>query len=725
MKKYSLPLGLLLLALIIVPTVSFGQNCNVNSLAPAQYRQNGENVKNMQVCLQQLGYKISQATGYYGQETLKAVKSYYSSWYGTWPGLRLGILGINKIINAFKNIDIPVTDFTPTVFGLKQFTSEAEYTKYIKDSAGSNVYYGGPMINVTMPTTGMMMKESAPTLAPSMSVDTTSRYSSTNVQVLGIDEPDIAKTDGQNIYYKTESAWVMNLSYMGPPPNTNKISVIKALPVNDLSVIGHIDLTGYGDNNLLLDQKTLVSLGSNNLKGYNVSDPKNPTEKWSMDLQDNNQIVTSRLYNGKLYLVAKTYINEYKTCSFNVLKSNNQNIAVRCIDIYHPVMPMPVDATFTAMTIDINTGKVLNTLSFLGSANTSTIYMSENNLYVTYNYYDDPLRYYINFMKEKTTDLVSVDLINKLEKISGYDLSNQTKWTEYQTEINKYYDSLSADNRLKIQNEFNNRLSDYTKLHYRDLEKTAIVKVGLDNLKVAGTGNVPGKLLNQFSLDEYQGNLRVAVTIGGDWNMFSMNRNDSISDVYILNSSLNVMGSVKGLGATEKIYSVRFLANRGYLVTFRQTDPFYVLDLSNPWAPVLKGELRIPGYSAYLHPISDTVILGIGRENNQVKISLFDVSSPSNPTELSKYNLNDSWTEIESNHHAFLLDKKHGVFFVPASQGGYIFSYQNNKLSLVKAVSGYSVKRALYINDYLYILGDNKITVLDEYSWNTVKELSL
>jgi len=149
------------------------------------------------------------------------------------------------------------------------------------------------------------------------------------------------------------------------------------------------------------------------------------------------------------------------------------------------------------------------------------------------------------------------------------------------------------------------------------------------------------------------------------------------------------------------------------------------LDLTDPAAPALKGELKIPGYSSYLHPLAKDKILGIGRENWQVKISIFDVSSASNPVEAAKYTLDEGWSETLSNHRAYLQDSSHEVFFLPGGKGGYIFSYKNGKLELTKAISGISAKRALYINDYLYIIGSNDIIVLNEADWQTVNKIDL
>ena len=177
------------------------------------------------------------------------------------------------------------------------------------------------------------------------------------------------------------------------------------------------------------------------------------------------------------------------------------------------------------------------------------------------------------------------------------------------------------------------------------------------------------------------------------------------------------------LGLTERIYAARFIGDRAYVVTFRQTDPFYVIDLSNPSAPKMVGELKIPGYSAYLEPIDSDTILGVGRESSQVKVALFDVTNPAMPVEKSKYSLQESWTDVESNHHAFLKDDRHRVVFLPGRQGGYVLSY-DGQLSLKAAISGFGVVRAVYLDDYFYIIGDSKISVLDENGWATVKDLT-
>ena len=380
---------------------------------------------------------------------------------------------------------------------------------------------------------------------------------------------------------------------------------------------------------------------------------------------------------------------------------------------------MPVDVTYTAFILNPDTGKIDEKVSFVGSSGQSVLYMSPNALYATYTYYQDMIDFLYRFFLEKGQDLVPTSMIEKLKTLKGYDISSQAKMVEFQNLYEQYLASLNSNERLRIENEFTNRMEDYSQEHIRELEKTGLVKIDLDKLEVLATGNIPGRPLNQFSLDEYQNHLRVATTVGQG--MFGTS--ESANDVYVLDSRLQSVGSVINLGLGERIYSARFIEDKGYLVTFKQIDPFFVLDLSNPKQPQVKGELKIPGYSSYLHPITKDKILGIGKEGSQVKVSLFNVASPENPTEISKYMLDESWSDILNTHHAFLLDKEHDIFFLPGSRGGYVFSYQNNQFKLTKAVADIQARRAIYINDYLYIIGDNQLVVLNEINWEEVNKL--
>ena len=167
------------------------------------------------------------------------------------------------------------------------------------------------------------------------------------------------------------------------------------------------------------------------------------------------------------------------------------------------------------------------------------------------------------------------------------------------------------------------------------------------------TGTVPGFILNNYALSEHNGDLRVASTEEAPW--IARRAPSRVTVLRQDGARLVQVGAVTGLGEEgERIYGVRFMGERGYVVTFRQIDPLYTLDLSDPTAPKVVGELKIPGYSAYLHPVGENRLLGVGREGSAVKASLFDVSNLAAPTEVAKLLFANGTTSVENEPHAFL-----------------------------------------------------------------------
>lgn len=613
----------------------------------------------------------------------------------------------------------------PEMKDIKKFSTEEEFKAYLQKAAELEYGGWGFGIGIASAVTEAMTPPPA-TAAPSPAgkVAIPERVSETTVQVPGIDEPDIVKTDGKKIYLsQSYYARIMQESIPGrkvvPAYQEAETRIISAFPPAELAVEASVERSG----NILLDKNTLVIFSGQEIHGYDISNPKSPEKKWDIKLEGSNFLVGARLYKNKIYLVTRNAIDRAHPCPIKPLSAGGTPLTVGCPEIYYPAAPVPVDATFTALIIDPSSGKVGQKVSFVGSSGSSIVYMSENAIYVTYSYYESFVKFFSNFLKENR-DAFPGWLIERMEKLESYDISQRAKLMELQIILDNYLNSLSDDERMKMQNELSNRMNDYYRKHRRELEKTGIVKIRLDGLEVAASGSVPGYPLNQFALDEYREHLRVATTVGQVRGfVLAIGSAESACDVYVLDRDLKVQGSVKDLGLTERIYSVRFIEDKGYVVTFRQVDPFYVLDLSDPRKPELKGELKIPGYSSYLQPIGKDKILGIGKENWQVKISLFDVSSPKEPKELHKYILDESWSDVLSTHHAFLLDRKHEIFFLPGSRGGYVFSYKNDRLELVKALSGISSRRAIYIDDYLYVIGDDRILVLNEITWEKIGEL--
>nr|MBA2297702.1 beta-propeller domain-containing protein [Actinomycetota bacterium] len=186
-----------------------------------------------------------------------------------------------------------------------------------------------------------------------------------------------------------------------------------------------------------------------------------------------------------------------------------------------------------------------------------------------------------------------------------------------------------------------------------------------------GSGQVSGYLLSQWSLSEHRGVLRVVSTESPAWWGTGPESESFLTTLRHRDGGLVQAGRIGGLGKGERVYSVRFAGDVGYVVTFRQIDPLYTVDLAVPERPRVLGELKIPGYSAYLHPIADDLLLGIGQDASEegrplgTQLSLFDVSDLRRPTRLHREPLGPGWSEAESDHHAFLYWPRTGLVVVP------------------------------------------------------------
>jgi uncharacterized secreted protein with C-terminal beta-propeller domain len=190
-----------------------------------------------------------------------------------------------------------------------------------------------------------------------------------------------------------------------------------------------------------------------------------------------------------------------------------------------------------------------------------------------------------------------------------------------------------------------------------------------------GSGTVPGFLLSQWSLSELDGVLRVVSTDTPAWWGSGPSSQTYLTTLRPQNGSLVQVGQLGGLGRGDRVYAVRMIGDIGYVVTFRQVDPLYTIDLHDPARPQLLGRLELPGYSSYLHPISADLLLGIGQnvdpqtnEPGGTQVSLFDVSDPRHPVRIRKATLGQGWSAAESDHHAFLYWPATGLVVVPFGQ---------------------------------------------------------
>lgn len=612
------------------------------------------------------------------------------------------------------------------------FTSKEEFQEYLaQGDAQYNAIFQNTFVFAAQDrmTDGAEQELSSgePTSAPmQLEQDTPQRVSETNVQISGIDEPDILKTDGESFFYSDDIQYYYPtgefFDAINPPrepAQKNRTAIIDALPATDIALTSSIAQAG----DLLLHENTLVVISPERVVGYDVSDRTKPVQVWEKSFAA-SELKTARLYNGTLYLVLSTWPDREDPCPTIVMRSTElENDSISCDSIYHPENPQGEDNMITLLGMDMQTGKTQNSFSTIAHGYESVFFFSKENMYIADPRVADHFPFLTQFILEESQakDLFSDEFIQGVKELERYTLSKEAKMIELEKRIAE--EITSSTDPERTQKDFEYAIEEYYKKNRRNLESTSIIKVSMNNFQLTAQGSVPGVPLNQFALDqkadESDDFLRVATTIG----LNQSYSEESVSDITVLDAELSPVSSVQDLGKGEKIYAVRFFEDLAYVVTFKEVDPFYVIDMKDPKNPQKVGELKIPGFSSYLHPLTENLVLGVGQEDFSSKIALFDVSDPTNPTEVAKEIFDAySWSEVEENHHAFLQDSEKEVFFLPVGNDGKIYSYANNTLTEIRTIENKGIKRAAYINDYFYLFGESLLQVYDQNSWEKIQE---
>lgn len=664
-------------------------------------------------------------------------------------GTGIGFIGwlnyeeINKIVSRPTTTPPPEPSLESISSSLAKFDSPESFTQYLTQSMEYSAGFGAGIGRAALDTQPMIAEFGADPLAAPSQAD--ERYiSQTNVQIQGIDEPDIVKTDGNTLYISSDRMdWWRGIepvpmpepdqillfdpesetfeeqrSFSPPQEPQQRTSLVNPIPPETMERLNQLDIQGE----LLLHESNLVILAGSKVVAYDVLDPRNPNLSWQFDLEDNQHIVTARHLDNYMYLVAQSFIDHSQPCPLPFVKRGAQTLTIDCTNIYHPIRPTSIDAIFTAMKVDITNGDIASQTSIVGSAHSSVVSMSRNKLYLTHTHQSDIGDFYAEFLLGVADELLDSASQDRVRQVKGYKLSSQAKLTELMHIVQTYQSSLPADRQREFEAELTNQATEFASDNLRRFEQTSIVSFSLGDLSVTAQGIVPGRPLNQFSVDEHNNHVRIATTVSSNSFMFS---NESANDVYVLNQDLQKEGSVIDLGLTERIFAVRFIGDVAYVVTFRQIDPFYTLDLSDPSNPQMTGELKIPGFSSYLHPLDDDLILGVGQEEGRVKLSLFDVSDMTDPREVSVYHLDEYYSEVGNNHRAFTHDSANDSFFIPASRNAYMFTYQDKSLSLTRVIDQPNIRRAVIIDDALYLIAPDQVTALSRNDFTEISRLRL
>lgn len=509
-----------------------------------------------------------------------------------------------------------------------------------------------------------------------LEMDASGQYSDTNVRENGVGEGDYVKTDGTYLYVLHDS--------------TGKVSIIdtRDTTMKEVSVIEMEKGTQAAE--LYLCDKKLIIIGistretatgsaeDTQMMTYDISDAGNP--KKVGQISQSGHYSTLRVVDNMVYLFSTFYANvPDKPKNFEEYIPMIQEELIAKDNIF---MPRLQNATMYTVISSVNVEQpeqVVDGRAILSKG--SDYYVSDENIYM--------------------------------------------------------YESDYSDNGNKCQ--------------------TTIRKIRYQNgkLEPQGQATIDGTINDSFSIDEYKGNLRVVTTIGQNLNRpeprelnqvseqekrssenIDLSKEKTTNSVYVMNSELKVIGSIKGLAEEERIYSARFMGDTGYVVTYKEMDPLFSLDLSNPQKPEIIGALKIPGFSEYLHPYKDGLLIGIGQDMDEqgttsqgVKVSMFDISNPKDVKEVQKYVIEQSYsTDAFYDYKAVLIDAKKDMigFSVYGDQEKYVLlGYDESEgfyCRMEEEISGqsYMTTRGIYIQDILYII---KGELIESYNLQTHEKI--
>lgn len=557
---------------------------------------------------------------------------------------------------------------------------------------------GGVMMDGAMVKTESATTAAAPSVAameePAVAMDSNVDYSGTNVQVKGVDEADIVKTDGNYIYYLAANQL-----------NILKADGAKTALVSSTSLSAEDSWWGYNSELFILGTRLMVITQSyntvwiNDVNGgyenntdqttaviYDISNPAKPVQVVS--LGQSGSYVSARMVGDYVYLVTSQYV-------YNLVKET-------------PVTYIP------ATTVGAETKLLQPTDLYMGGNPQSAAYTVVGAI---------NLKSGANFSSAKAVFGGTSQLYANADHL----LLAIAQYSEETLPIAPDKDGKN----VQITNGSNS---------------TDLVLLGISEGQITklASGNVPGSLLNQFSMDEYKNVFRVVTTLnswqqriytdGVDTYEYD---NTNSNALYTLDQNLSILGKIENLAKDETVQSVRFDGDIGYFVTFRQVDPLFAVDLSNPAYPRVLNALKIPGFSEYLHVFKDNLLLGIGYSADEktgatqgVKLSMFDTTNKSNVKEIATEKVDASWTIVGSNHKAILVDAEKNLIAFPADSNYYIYRYTEKgfelaaKVNMTADLSSWNL-RGLFIGDYFYVIGESGLTVISLTDFTVVGTVKL
>lgn len=513
----------------------------------------------------------------------------------------------------------------------------------------SPVYKG--QIDLATNTAESITTDSVSSAVSGSSTSSQKDYSKTNIQVENVDEADIIKTDGDYIYSISE----------------NNVIITNAQNPEEPVISAKIDQGEEVPEDLIIYKNTLVVISENLensrynydtvVKIYDIEDKENPDLVKEYTMYE--PYYTSRCIDNKLYVISSGYLRKEddEIITYYTEDSVQKDIGLENIKYLTDVNTRQ-QTIMSFVDLD-NAEKNVNINSYL--IDVTNAYVSENYIYL------------LNQEYQSNDNPPISSLFGIKGAIGPFEWVEENRDYGYFTEIYKF------------------KILENGEIEYKTKTK------------------VKGKTINQYSLDEYEGNLRIALT-----------DNQKGSRVVILDENLKEIGASEYVAKGETMYSSRFVGNKVYLVTYKTMDPLFVIDLSDTSKPKVLGELKIPGYSTYLHPYDENYLIGIGMETEEVvnrnssgkvtrttskiigmKMALFDVSDVKKPKEISSVVIGDRRTTsaILTNPKALLFSKEKGIIAIPVNNYKEEFEVQTSSDTYSSIIDSYKQGSKSYISE--------------------------
>lgn len=555
-----------------------------------------------------------------------------------------------------KQVNEKIVGIVTLPFSLSQMNYRYRYVEYAWGS--NNAPLSGSSLDSIIGSAGDTA-ETGNTSSGFKGEGTVKNHSTTNIQVENVDEADITKTDGDYIYSISEDKVI--ITNVKDPANI-KIEA-KIEPTDDYVPE---DIVLYNNKLVVISTQYISNREINTFVSvYDITTKPSPILIESYTLYE--EYYTSRCINGKLLVIASGGLREEDDKIIAYYNENNEQKDIGLSRIKY-LKGLKSDKQTLIATLDLNTNNNVKVDSYLFDV--TNAYISQDNLYLLNEVYGDEI-------------LSEADYLKELFSFKG---------------VIGFFDTIE----------------DYDYDKYTNIYKFKILDDG--SIEYKNKARVKGTTINQFSLDEYDGNLRVGLyTYDG-------------SRVVVFDKELKQIGETPYLSKGEKMYSTRFIENKAYMVTYKNTDPLYVIDLETPTEPKVLGKLKIPGYSTYLHPYDENHLIGIGMQTEErvnrnnsgkiistntvitgMKMALFDVSDVNRPIQISQTIIGDSRTTsaILTNHKALLFSAEKGIIAIPVNRYPSDFEITNNTSDISLMVNSYTNYNKKYTSEGYFVYDIN------------------